>query len=271
MAWLTRLGDLSENPPYLQVLQMPMQAAERTRRFFPSIMDVSWAARAANHDLYDSKKESWNLALSRIVDSVSQTSTLRKLRRRYGKWVERKTYQINHDSAKILDIATRTIYLSDLENKKRLSYWKLTAAKIRSVLTDLQQKGILKISYEAQDPDLVSMLTIAQGDGQKICSLSNAFLEQTPTSLVMLGEECSKAVILTKLPAEDVFRLQSLLPERGHEENLSVRCLRPRAHLSYTGSLYQRLLKADGTWDDDISGFLSQARSMQKTLSEDNV
>jgi hypothetical protein len=60
----------------------------------------------------------------------------------------------------------------------------------------------------------------------------------------------------------------SALPSRGQEEGLTIRCLQPRTLWNYTRTLYQRLLKDSGTWDEDVSGFLSQARSMKKTLSE---
>lgn len=43
----------------------------------------------------------------------------------------------------------------------------------------------------------------------------------------------------------------------------------PEAFRSYTGDFYQRLLKPDGTWDDDVSGLLSQVRSAPKHIKDE--
>ncbi len=42
---------------------------------------------------------------------------------------------------------------------------------------------------------------------------------------------------------------------------MDIKIYRVNAYAAYTHNLYQRLLRPDGTWDDDISGFLSQIRS----------
>jgi hypothetical protein len=86
----------------------------------------------------------------------------------------------------------------------------------------------------------------------------------------MTDEVGKMLIVFSRMPSDDVYHLQSELPVRGQEEGLTIRCLQPRALWNYTRTLYQRLLRDDGTWDDDVSGFLSQARSMRKTLSEDN-
>ena len=52
------------------------------------------------------------------------------------------------------------------------------------------------------------------------------------------------------------------------ENGVNIRCMRPTTFRRYTSNLYQRLLKDDGTWDDDVSAFLSQARSKRKELSD---
>ena len=39
--------------------------------------------------------------------------------------------------------------------------------------------------------------------------------------------------------------------------------------LSFFAFFYQRILKADGTWDDDVIGLLTQVRSAPKALVDD--
>jgi hypothetical protein len=102
----------------------------------------------------------------------------------------------------------------------------------------------------------------------KIQSMANAFLQNTPTSLAMIGSEGKNAIILSRLPEDQMHELTSTLPQVAYENGIAVRCMRPRSYRSYRSSLFQRLLKADGTWDDDVSALLSQARSARKAVEE---
>ena len=97
------------------------------------------------------------------------------------------------------------------------------------------------------------------------------FLKNTPTSLVMIDDLRNQAIILSRLPETTAYELAANLPEQGFDKGLNIRCLRPTTFQSYTHNLYQRLLKEDGTWDDDVSAFLSQARSKRKELSKSNA
>jgi hypothetical protein len=270
MAWITRLGELGENPPYLQTMQMPPQSAERVRRVLPSAMDVAWSARVVNLGLFEPNK-GWKTSTDKILESIQRKGTIRKLRSRYGKWKGTQFRQIDHDEAKILDIAARTIDLAEIEDKKFMDYWGLSRTKIKSVLTHFREKKIVDIVYQPDEPSLVSLFTVVQGPSRSVYSLANAFLERTPTSLVMIDGDGKKLIVLSRMPNEDLYHLLSTLPARGQEEGLTIRCLQPRAFWNYTRTLYQRLLNANGAWDDDVSGFLSQLRSMKKTLSEENV
>jgi hypothetical protein len=87
----------------------------------------------------------------------------------------------------------------------------------------------------------------------------------------MLNKECDKGIVLSRLPEEDVHKLVSELNQQGIQQDVVIRCMRPRAFRSFTFDFYHRLLRPDGTWDDDVSGFLSQARSRRKELSKSNA
>jgi len=86
-----------------------------------------------------------------------------------------------------------------------------------------------------------------------------------------LNEECNNGIILSRLPEDNVHKLVSELNQHGIQQDVVIRCMRPRAFRSFTYDLYHRLLKSDGTWDDDVGAFLSQARSKRKELSESNA
>ncbi|MFW9863644.1 MAG: hypothetical protein ACFFET_15235 [Candidatus Thorarchaeota archaeon] len=268
MAWITRLGELGENPPYLQIMHMPSHSAERVRRALPSVTDVAWSARVVNHQLFDSN-EGWKTSATKIVGSVARKSTIRKLKSRYGKWKGTQIHQINHDEAKVLDAAASTFYLADFEDKKLMDYLGLTRAKVKSVLSRFSEKEIVNIAYQPDEPSLISLFTVVQGSPGSVYALANAFLEYTPISLVMIDDEGKMLIVFSRMPNEDVYSLMSELPARGQEERLTIRCLQPRALWNYTRTLYQRLLTDDGSWNDDVTGFLSQVRSMRKTFSEE--
>ncbi|MCJ7817393.1 MAG: hypothetical protein MUP60_00955 [Candidatus Thorarchaeota archaeon] len=88
---------------------------------------------------------------------------------------------------------------------------------------------------------------------------------------MMLGEKGEQSILLSRLPEASLYELATKLPPIGLDNGLTIRCLRPTTFQSYTHNLYQRLLKDDGTWDDDVSAFLSQARSKRKELSKSNA
>ncbi|MHA2141470.1 MAG: hypothetical protein ACXADD_08200 [Candidatus Thorarchaeota archaeon] len=267
MAWITRLGELGENPPHLQIMQIPPHSTERVRRVLPNIMEVAWSGRAVNLGLFSTER-GWKSSTDKILESLQRKVTIRKLRSRYGRWKGTQVHQIKDEEAKVLDVAARTIDLADLEDQKLMDYRGLTRAKIKSVLTRLRDKRIVDLVYQPDEPSLVSLFSVVQGPSGSVYSLANAFLEHTPTSLVMIDDEGKKLIVLSRMPHSDVYHLMSTLPARAQEEGLTIRCLQPRAFWNYTRTMYQRLLRDDGTWDDDVSGFLSQVRSMKKTLSE---
>jgi hypothetical protein len=141
---------------------------------------------------------------------------------------------------------------------------------MRSILSKLRSLGVVTLNYEMILP-FTSVATIVQGTPSKICSLTASLLQNTPTSFAMLGKDSDFGVILSRLPDDTVHDFVSTLPRLGLENDLIVRCMIPRGVRSYRHNLYQRLLKPDGTWDDDVGAFLSQARSKRRELSESNA
>jgi hypothetical protein len=87
----------------------------------------------------------------------------------------------------------------------------------------------------------------------------------------MLNDGGDTGIIISKLTEESAYEIATAIPRDGIQSGLNIRCLRPTSFRSFTYDLYHRLLKDDGTWDDDVSAFLSQARSKRKELSEGNA
>ena len=144
--------------------------------------------------------------------------------------------------------------------------------RIHTILFKLYKLGVVDISYDIDiDAQLVSIATIVQGTPEHLTSLIESFLKHTPTTLAMLNNESNTGIILSTLTEEAAYELVTNLPRNGIQKGLTIRCMRPTAFRSFTIDLYRRLLRDDNTWDDDVSAYLSQARSKRKELSESNA
>jgi hypothetical protein len=271
MEFITRLGGAGDSTPYLHVLVLPRTAASQIKRALPNVMDVSLTVRTSNTTFFDRSNADWAIQSEHILSSTRKTSSIRKLANRYRKKAKVSVSRINQEEAKALDLVSEGIRIAGLEREEYLAPWGFTSKKIKSHLEDLLERNIVEIFYEASNQNLLSLATIINGPPKKVTSISRAFLEFTPTTLMMLGDSGEQSILLSRLPETAFYEIASELPQRGLEQGITIRCLRPTTFQSFTHDLYQRLLKDDGTWDDDVSSFLSQARSKRKELSESNA
>jgi hypothetical protein len=268
IAWATRLGGAFEQSQHLQIMIMPPTATERVRRIRPNVIDIDWSAAVTNLNLFNETTNLWESSMQAILDSVSNEVTMRKLGKHQGKWRGKKSRILTREEAKVLDIASGGFYLSEVERQEHFDYWGFTKEKARSVLNKLVKEGIIQVSYFIWEVNLGSLLTFAQGPPGSIYSITDSFLRNTPSSLAMIGKEGEAAIFLSRLPEEQMHELMSTLPQTALDNDMIVRCWRPRSYRSYRSNLYQRLLKPDGGWEDDVSALLSQARSAKKTIEE---
>ncbi|MFW9806857.1 MAG: hypothetical protein ACFFFK_09020 [Candidatus Thorarchaeota archaeon] len=270
MRFIAMLGPISEGSQHLQVMTMPQSSVERVKRFLPSSMKISWSTRVVNLELYDAETGNWNFPTHRFWESISKQSTLKKLNNRFGSKKNTEQYQMSFDDATVAGLIADGIYLSDFENPHYLDYWGLSKRKFQSCLSNLVRRNVVNLYYGVFDAH-VSVATIVQGNAKHLTSLAHAFLSCTPTSLALLNDTGDRGVFLSRMTEESALEIVSRLPEQGLENGLTIRCMRPTSFRSYTFDLYHRLLRNDGTWDDDVSAFLSQARSKRKELSESNA
>ncbi|MFW9909386.1 MAG: hypothetical protein ACFFEF_12495 [Candidatus Thorarchaeota archaeon] len=271
MKFITRLGSGGDSSPYLQVLIMPPSAAAQVQRVLPSIMTVSWSARTSNIELFDTKKRVWEIPIERIISSIEMASSIKKMSNKFGIRKSVDNYRITKDEAKVADLATEGIRLADLERSEYLAPWGLDRKKVQHLLSNLSKRDVIQLFYDASDQKLITLATIIQGVPEKVISLCSSFLEYTPTTLAMLGDGGKQSILLSRLPETPAYELATQLSTLGFEQGLTIRCLRPTTFQSFTHNIYQRLLNDDGTWNDDVSAFLSQARSKRRELSESNA
>ncbi len=271
MRFITRLGTISENPPHLQVMSMPPSAVERVKRVLPQCIRISLSTRAVNLDLFDAESGDWKVPIEKILASLHRKSSMKRISKRFSVLKGTENYQIKPDEAKVLGLISGGIYLESLESSGYFGYWNMSRKQVFSIISNLQRKGVIQVTHEVDDTNLVSLASIAQGSKETVISLVDSFLTNTPSSTVMLNEEGDTGIVISKLPENKVHELVSQLNQQDSQQDITIRCMRPRAFRSFTSDLYNRLLRDDGTWDDDVSAFLSQARSKRRELSESNA
>ena len=66
---------------------------------------------------------------------------------------------------------------------------------------------------------------------------------------------------MVRVSEAHAYEILANLPRTVAEYGIELKGYRVSAYAGYLHNLYQRLLNPDGTWDDDVSGFLSQIRS----------
>jgi len=271
MRFITRLGDSRDNVPFLQVFTTPLSVVERIKRVLPGAIQITWSARHSNLDLFNDADKEWQIQEDRIIGSVQRRGSLKRLQNRFGSVEKTDVHSMTPEEAKAIDLLATGIPLDDLEIANYSDFWQIDTRKWRRIITNLVDRELIRARYDVLDGKLLSIATIAQGPPNQIASLVESLLNNTPSSLAMIGDDGKSGIVLSRLPESSAYEITSNLPNEALKQDVQIRCLRPTSYQSYSYNLYQRLLRNDGTWDDDVSAFLSQARSRRKEQSESNA
>ena len=140
--------------------------------------------------------------------------------------------------------------------------------RLESTLSSLRDEGVIRLQYGINPLGVTSIFTMAEGPPNQVCSLARAFLLHTPSTSVDIGDQGRKCYITSRVPERLAHGLAVSLEEKAAESDINLRCQRITSFRGYTYTLYQRLLKDDGTWDEDVSDLLSQIRLPSSTGEE---
>ncbi|MHA1577982.1 MAG: hypothetical protein ACTSU3_11535 [Candidatus Thorarchaeota archaeon] len=261
LSWTARLGHPKDKPPFIQVMIMPPASTEQTIRASPNLSIIEWSTSCLNLDLFDKNRQTWKNRLTRIYNSIQSRRTLRQLEREFPTTTQGLVYVPTKAEAKVLDYISWQMYLSSLEKGGYENLLEMDNIQLLDILTKLRDREIVKIQYLLRIPGLTATCHIVEGPRQQTQSLVRSFLKHMPSTTAMIEEGGSKAYIISRVPDDSVYDLFANLPTKASEVDMKVRCLRIDAYAGYQNDLYSRLLKSDQTWDDDISGLLSQIRS----------
>ena len=261
LSWTARLSSPKGKPPFIQVMVIPPTSTEQALRLLPNISKIGWTASAINLSQYDSRKQVWKSTFARISKSLVSNRTIKQLEREFPKSKPGPIILPSEDEVKVLDYISWQMYLSTLEKGGYESVLELSNTNVSEILNKYKEEGIMKIQYLLRIPGLIATCQIIEGESDKILSLVRSFLKYMPSTTAMVETGYRKAYVISRIPDDDVFDILVNLPNEASKYNIKVRNHRIDAYVGYQNNLYSRLLKSDGTWDDDISGLLSQSRS----------
>ncbi|MFW9807155.1 MAG: hypothetical protein ACFFFK_10545 [Candidatus Thorarchaeota archaeon] len=154
--------------------------------------------------------------------------------------------------------------MSSLETKRYETHFGLDDLVIKKELESMLNQGMFLLHYFYIPEGLNSVCIVANGPPKNICSLARAFLLHAPSTQARIMDGGKSCVIISRIPANDFFEFTSKILERSHETDVSLQAHPISAYAGYRNNLYSRLLKEDGTWDDDVSGLLNQIRLRPK-------
>ncbi|MFW9977596.1 MAG: hypothetical protein ACFFEJ_05860 [Candidatus Thorarchaeota archaeon] len=265
-----RLGASDSPAPYMQSMIMPVSAAEQVKRVLPKVLDIEWASHSINMQLYNQSESKWTINPNRISESFSRKKSLKDLMDEFGVWKGDTTYFPDEKEVRILDMTSNMFYLSDLESETGREYWQTDENESKAILSKLRNNGIIDISYwydfkQSLSPVYVSL----RGPENIVCSITYSLLKDVPTSLVRITDRGKVALIASRVPPEYKSVFFDTIQENSKNTDLVMQCSEVSGHRNYTTDLYQRLRCSDDTWNSDITGLLSQIRSLPKTLLDE--
>ncbi|TFG30215.1 hypothetical protein EU527_14745 [Candidatus Thorarchaeota archaeon] len=261
LSWAARLGNPSEKSPYFQFMIVPHSSREQIRRIRPCINEINWSANNINLNLYSDRIQSWEVKISGIMQSLSSNRSFRQLEKEYGMKSRGDVYIPDKNEAKILSFMTWGFFMNSLELGEYETHLGMNVKRLKAIIKNLRDRNIIKIQYYIPMSGLTSICIQVKGPLEKIISLSRAFLKDTPSTTVMISSEAKTGYIISRLPEKVVYDISSKLPLVADNQGIQMNVQRISAYAAYTHNLYDRLLLPDGTWDDNISGFLNQIRS----------
>ncbi|MCK4568259.1 MAG: hypothetical protein KAU48_13220, partial [Candidatus Thorarchaeota archaeon] len=250
-----------DKPPYIQVMVMPPTAAERILLVRPNIARIDWSASRINYKLYNSKNERWKANISQIRRSFSGTRSLKQLEKEFDVQRDGSLLTPNLEEAKVLDLVSWGMYLQSLEIGYYYSeLYQIPRDVLVNTLTKFKQLGAFQLQYFTYLSGMVSFCLEIKGNIQQLYSIARASLMHLPSATVMVSEASKVCYVLGRVPEESAYEMLVDLLSKAQDCNLALKGYRMTAFGGYVHNLYQRLYKSDGTWDDDVSGFLSQIR-----------
>ena len=255
-----RLGYQSEKPQQIQVMTLPVTAVEKVTRMLPTIRPIGWEHSTMNLSLYNVEKRLWRMKTSLIRKSLKGSRSLSNLIGEFRTPRQKNHISISPRQAKVLDMLSWALYIDSLETGLYSDYFGISANDLHEEILELKKRGIVSLEYNVIPRKLTSIFMDVEGTSKIIYSFSRAMLKHAPSAAVRISENGRSCFVIARIPEENAYNFMTTIPEAGQDLDVSLKVLPISAYISYRNNLFSRLLDADGSWNYDVRGLLSQTR-----------
>ncbi|TFF92649.1 hypothetical protein EU546_07335 [Candidatus Thorarchaeota archaeon] len=253
-----------ERPLFLQVMLMRPEIAAGLNDRIPNIVPIDWMLSRRNLDVFDENSGSWRFSLPKAYKSLSKTRSREAFRREFRIRASEKVVKINALEARVLSQAYFQMYLELLERGIYARHLGISNMKIKEILENLMKKRVHTMQYNPSLFSIGKLFSVGielEGPDTSINSFVRTFLNQAPSVSAFVSDSHDYALLMSRVPRRVVPDLFGRLPQLARQAGMKMRVWPVEAYSAYTHDIFSRLLRENGKWDDDVSGFTSQSRS----------
>ncbi|MHA1770734.1 MAG: hypothetical protein ACTSYL_08720 [Candidatus Thorarchaeota archaeon] len=264
MAWSANVAGAVKNLQYIQYIVVPPSVVEILNRAIGNVVEIEWNAKRISRTLFRPKAGKWTTRRSWIEQSVRQNSSLTQLRREFGGWDGHSVSSLTREEAMIIDMTTSNFFqfLTELDSFE--SAYGITKDRLEEVLDDLHKRNAIGILYRCMLWQLASIVFDIVGVPERVYSTVRGLMKHTPSALGMINKNGEHAIVITKIPFDDLHYYLYQFPTIALNDDITIKTARVTEFRSYQNTLLQRLLRPDGSWDDDISMLLRQSHEHRR-------
>ncbi|MGY5859249.1 MAG: hypothetical protein RTU63_07760 [Candidatus Thorarchaeota archaeon] len=259
LQYAARLGHIDQKPPYIQVMVMPKTAVDRISRIKQNLFSIDWTTSRINFNLFNSESSSWKYNTSHFLKSFNTERTRKQLDKQFELTLTPDVIPIDEQDTKLLDLLSWGLYPFSYETgfyDDILST--MSDEEIRDKIGFYLKEKIIHLQYAPNLLGLVSICFEIRGPLKQLYSISRASLKHLPSATVMLSTSEELCIVMARVPENEVYSILTEIPAKVKDYGITMKAYRVSAYAGYNHNVYQRLRRSDGTWDDDVSGLLSQ-------------
>lgn len=263
LSWFAELEEGKQFNTRFNMMLLPPRALLKVSRLI-SIETIDWTVRASNPRLLDSSGR-WHVAWNRLLNTMNTDTSYAQLKREYGPG---RSYAdvISENEAKYLDFMNFGFTLSEVESRPEFQHispikWNVLRDNIHrfrehSLLYNLHlyDRSSNTIRYSQL---LQGMMFILEGDAAGMLSLIRAMLHYTPSATPYLVEGFQRAYVMVRL-VRDEEKLATLV-DSAKSNGVKLKLFDIKDYENYSRNILHRLWVAEGRWNEDVTGLLSQS------------
>lgn len=263
LSWFVELEEGKQFNTRFNMMLFPPRVLMKVSRLIP-IETIEWTVRASNPKLLDSSGR-WRVAWNRLLSTMNTDTSYAQLKREYGPG---QSYAdvISENEAKYLDFTSFGFTLSEVESGPEFQH--ITSIKwneMRDTISKFRENSLLynlhlldsSMHTIRYSQILQGMLFILEGETAGMLSLIRAMLHYTPSATPYVVDGFRRAYIMVRL-VRDEEKLATLV-DSAKSNDVTLKLFDIKDFENYSRNILQRLWGGEGSWNDDVTGLLSQS------------